>query len=213
MARRTRAEAEQTRTQILDAAETVFMERGVSGASLEEIARAAGVTRGAVYWHFRNKIDLFQALLERVRLPLAELLPELEGMVGTDPLRSLRELCVYALRGLAEDPRRQRVYTILLHRCEFVDEVDPLAQRLKQMATDFLRLLEAYFIAAQRHGALNAAITPVAGAYALHVYLMGMYRGWLQNPSYIDLAREAPRLADCLFAGLAAPTELGPVDI
>jgi TetR/AcrR family transcriptional repressor of mexAB-oprM operon len=49
----------------------------------------------------------------------------------------------------AEDPRRQRVYTILLHRCEFVDEVDPLAQRLKQMATDFLRLLEEYFVAAQ----------------------------------------------------------------
>lgn len=206
MARRTREEAEHTRTQILDAAEAVFMERGVSGASLEEIARAAGMTRGAIYWHFRNKIDLFQALLERVRLPLAELLPELEGMVGTDPLRSLRELCVYALTGLAEDPRRQRVYTILLHRCEFVDEVDPLAQRLKQMATDFLRLLEAYFVAAQQHGVLNSAITPVAGAYALHVYLMGIYRGWLQNPSYIDLAREAPRLADCLFAGLAAPT-------
>ena len=48
MARRTKAEAEQTREQILDAAEAVFLDRGVARASLAEIAQAAGVTRGAV---------------------------------------------------------------------------------------------------------------------------------------------------------------------
>lgn len=73
MARRTKAEAEQTREQILDAAEAVFLDRGVARASLEEIAQAAGVTRGAVYWHFRNKADVFDAMYCRVHLPMEDL--------------------------------------------------------------------------------------------------------------------------------------------
>jgi hypothetical protein len=40
----------------------VFLERGVSRATLDEIARAAGVTRGAIYWHFRDKLEIFVAL-------------------------------------------------------------------------------------------------------------------------------------------------------
>ena len=62
MARRTKEEAEQTRNAVLTAASQVFLERGVARATLEEVAQAAGVTRGAVYWHFRDKVDLFLAI-------------------------------------------------------------------------------------------------------------------------------------------------------
>ena len=54
MARRTRDEALETRNTILDTAERVFSERGVSHTTLADIAAAAGVTRGAIYWHFKN---------------------------------------------------------------------------------------------------------------------------------------------------------------
>src|SRR5882757_7288734 len=67
MARRTKAEAEETRQKILDAAERLFFIDGVSRTSLEHIATAAGVTRGAIYWHFKNKLELFEALHERVK--------------------------------------------------------------------------------------------------------------------------------------------------
>lgn len=70
MARRTKKDALLTRSALLDAAECLFQERGVSRTSLADIARAAGVTRGAVYWHFKDKADLFGAMLERVTLPL-----------------------------------------------------------------------------------------------------------------------------------------------
>ncbi len=77
LARRTKEQAEQTREAILDAAEQVFFQRGVSRASLEEIGRVAGVTRGAVYWHFKDKLDLFLAIEERVRLPQEQMLAQL----------------------------------------------------------------------------------------------------------------------------------------
>jgi AcrR family transcriptional regulator len=65
--RRTRRQErrEQTRTALLDAAERLWAERGIHGASLDEIATAAGLTKGAVYSNFAGKTDLLLALLDR----------------------------------------------------------------------------------------------------------------------------------------------------
>lgn len=60
MARKTKKQAQETRQQILDTALRVFSEHGVSATSLSDIATAAGVTRGAIYWHFKNKAEIFE---------------------------------------------------------------------------------------------------------------------------------------------------------
>ena len=70
VARRTKDEAVETRNQILDAAERIFSERGVSRTSLTDIAEAAEVTRGAIYWHFKDKADLFCEMVARVTMPM-----------------------------------------------------------------------------------------------------------------------------------------------
>jgi TetR/AcrR family acrAB operon transcriptional repressor len=62
MVRKTKAAALATRNSILDAAERMFCTRGVARTSLHEIADRKGLTRGAVYWHFKGKYDLLQAL-------------------------------------------------------------------------------------------------------------------------------------------------------
>ncbi len=63
--RRTRLEAEQTRRQILDAAEECFREKGIMRTTLQVIAERAGCTRGAIYWHFTEKHDLLREVIER----------------------------------------------------------------------------------------------------------------------------------------------------
>ena len=70
MVRRTKEDAIATRNSLMDAAELVFGEKGVSRASLSDIAQAAGATRGAIYWQFKDKMDLFNAMMDRVALPL-----------------------------------------------------------------------------------------------------------------------------------------------
>lgn len=60
--RRTKAEAEQTRRALLDAALTLFSTQGYESTTLAQIARQAGTTRGAIYWHFKNKADMLSAL-------------------------------------------------------------------------------------------------------------------------------------------------------
>src|SRR5438477_5853899 len=104
MARRTKKEAAVTREQLLDAAERVFRERGVTRTSLTEVATAAGLTRGAVYWHFKDKAALFAAMCERATLPLDAMLTVASGEATDEPLAVLRDLMVGALRHLGTDP-------------------------------------------------------------------------------------------------------------
>ncbi len=65
-------QSEATRNALLDAARSLFSERGFSAVSTEEIVQAAGVTRGALYHHFKDKLDLFTAVVERVEQGIIE---------------------------------------------------------------------------------------------------------------------------------------------
>ena len=90
MARRTKEDAAATRNGLIDAAERVFCEKGVSRASLSDIASAAGATRGAIYWHFKDKVDLFNAMMDRVTLPLEEGCAQFSCLASGDPVGRLR---------------------------------------------------------------------------------------------------------------------------
>lgn len=71
--RRSQAErSESTRAALIGAARKLFAERGYSEVGTEEIVRAAGVTRGALYHHFDGKRELFEAVYELVEIELAE---------------------------------------------------------------------------------------------------------------------------------------------
>src|SRR4249920_2942111 len=116
MARRTKEEAAITREQLLDAAEKVFREHGVTRTSLAEVATAAGVTRGAVYWHFKDKADLFHAMCDRATMPLDAMFERAGDPNVADPMAMLREVSVGALQSLAADSRAQRVFEIIFHK-------------------------------------------------------------------------------------------------
>ena len=64
MARRTKEEAEQTRKDILQAALNMFCEKGYTRTTLDDIAKSINLTKGAVYWYFRNKPDILMALIQ-----------------------------------------------------------------------------------------------------------------------------------------------------
>lgn len=83
--KRTKEDAEQTRENILNAAIGLFADKGVTATTLEDIAAAAHVTRGAIYWHFKNKLEIFDALHERLHRPLVTMI--MEDVEKTTPNR------------------------------------------------------------------------------------------------------------------------------
>lgn len=68
MARKTKEDTEQTRQAILDSALQTFYEKGFSRTTFDEIAKRINLTKGAVYWHFKNKADVIAAII-RQRIP------------------------------------------------------------------------------------------------------------------------------------------------
>jgi TetR/AcrR family acrAB operon transcriptional repressor len=204
MARRTKAEALATRNRILDAAERVFSRRGASRPSLEDIAAAAGVTRGAIYWHFRNKADLFAAMLARVTLPMEEMVGRSGDDALTDPLGYIRRCMVTVLRKTTDDAQTRRVFEIVCHKCEYVDEMARVRDRYVEMRADCLGELERGVRNAIRRGLLPAGVNARSAAVGLHALVDGLISNWLLDPKYFPLAREAEAMVDRYLAGLGA---------
>ncbi|MGG2399090.1 TetR family transcriptional regulator [Pseudomonas sp. SH1-B] len=204
MARKTKEEAQATRVHILDAAERVFHAQGVSRASLAEVAKEAGVSRGAIYWHFENKIDLFQAMLERLRLPLEELARASESEHEPDPLGCMRELLVKALTRLARDAQTRRTHDILRYKCEYTGELLGLRERMQALSLECDQRIAKALGNAVSKGQLPHDLDCPRAAVCLHAYMEGIETNWLLMPNF-DLAAQAPALVDTALDMLCSP--------
>ncbi len=178
MVRKTKEDAEITRRHLIDAARRVFLECGVSRTTLEKIASAAGVTRGAVYWHFKNKTELFFAMREQAILPFVDRV--IFDEADEDPLAGIEAALGEIIQILVDQPATRDTFEIISFKCEYVDEFAAMMQcTAGQM--DFLRqLTEAYTRAGQR-GVLRAGLLPEALAYDTFLFVGGLIKNWLAS--------------------------------
>ena len=202
MARRTKEEAAITREQLLDAAESVFRRRGIARSSLAEVAAAAGVTRGAVYWHFRDKADLCAAMCERTLLPMETMLSDASAATHDDPLGALRTLAVTVLTRLAADPRSQAVFEVMQHEAEFGGDMAALTQRKQRERRHCLTHVERVLQQAVTTSQLPRDTDTALAALALHAYIGGIMQNWVLDPAAHDLASSAGVLVDVFINGL-----------
>jgi TetR/AcrR family acrAB operon transcriptional repressor len=204
MARRTKEAAAATRESLLAAAEAVFRDKGVAHTSLAEIAAAANVTRGAVYWHFRDKAELFKAMCERVQLPMEGKLASAGRSRHDDPLGALRAASLDALAQLATDPRTQAVFDVVFHKCEFAAEIAAVDERRLEADNACLANVERLLRQAVARGQLAHDTDTRLAAQAMNAFVVGIMHQWVQRPGAYDLARAAPQLIDAFLAGLRA---------
>jgi AcrR family transcriptional regulator len=187
VARQTKERAEQTRESILDAATQVFFKRGVARASLEEVAQAAGVTRGAVYWHFRDKLDLFAAIEERLRAPQEAQLLELTRSSPRDPLAELERVIVKTLNQLAIDEITQIQMTVVLLRVDYIDEMAPALERQAAYQRRFSDGLQRYFRDVVPPPGAGCDWSPAMAAQILHTLVHGTVLRALRFPAEYPL--------------------------
>lgn len=200
--RRTKADAEETRQQILAAAERVFYEKGVANASMEDVARAAGVTRGAIYWHFANRTELFLELYKSVRLPQEDLIARELEAESADVLAVLERAGGDWLELLSTDEQRQRILSILL-RCDYGGEFASVCERQVELDAEHTRALEAAFARASSEGRLSSCWTPRSAASALRWTIKGLCCEWLLFGRRFDLAGEGREGLHRLFLSFA----------
>jgi TetR/AcrR family acrAB operon transcriptional repressor len=204
MARRTKEEAAATRDSILDAAEKLFVEQGVSRTTLQHIATAAGVTRGAIYWHFDDKGALFNAMMERAILPLEAEMQVLDQIESDDPLVDLRNHMLAVLDRTVNDPGARRVFEIATLKVEFVAEMNAVRQRRQDNLANWKSRAERRIRLAADKGLIARDIDAAQVALGLWTMIDGLIRNWMFDPQDFDLLALGKCVIDPYLEGLRA---------
>jgi TetR/AcrR family transcriptional regulator, acrAB operon repressor len=200
--RRTREDALKTRDQILDAAEVTFFEHGFAQTSLAQIAEHAGLTRGAIYGHFKNKCEVFNAMAERVKLPMEMLVTATFEPREADPLGRIRDLFMFCLAKAAIEPHSRRVFEVLFTKCEYTQEMAPVLERQRVAARDGRARMELGLRNAIEKGQLPRELDTVRAAGLMQMFLGGVLRDWLLDYGAVDLPRDAKYIADACIGML-----------
>ena len=204
MVRRTKADAQATRNNLLDAAELLFQARGVSRTSLNDIANAAGTTRGAIYWHFEDKADLFNAMMDRVTLPMEEALTCIGAQAPSmdEPLAALRASMFNALHTTVHDAQVRRVFEVATLQVEYNDEMHAVRERHLQLRNECIGSIQQGLDSAASRLPAPLPIPAKAAALGLHAIVDGLIHNWLLDTGSFDLEVAGQRTIDAYLRGL-----------
>lgn len=202
MPRRSKEDALATRNGLLDAAERVFLEKGVAGTSLNDIALAAGTTRGAIYWHFQDKADLFNAMMDRVTLPLQEAIAHVEDDPTGDPLLRLRRAIQFAFEKTVHDPQTRRVFEVATHKVEYVASLCAVQARHLEVRDAWVERIRQALVQGARVRGVNLPMPAEAAARGLGSLADGLLQNWLLEPSAFDLEAVGRQAVDSYLKGL-----------
>jgi TetR/AcrR family acrAB operon transcriptional repressor len=199
MARKTKQESLETRQHILETAAAIFSERGVSRTSLNEIAVAAGVSRGAIYWHFKNKVELFNALWSEMESNIDDVEKNFMSNHPNDPLLVLRQVLIYVLQFSATDTRQRTLMEILFHKCEFVGEMISLMEARQVVHLSSYERIEQTLRNCIEHQQLPAQLNTHLAAIMMRSYVGGLIENWLFMPESFNLNEKAVFFADAFI--------------
>lgn len=184
--RRTKEQAALTRQTILDAAEQLFLERGYDHVSLDQIAEAAGVKRGAVHFHFLNKPGLLLTVCEQDRARLQSLVERLEREPAAVPLDELFAIISETLNAQqGDDGRRAMTRAFLTMGLKLSDEE---RSAFLEFQRRLLAVLTAIFAAAAARGQLASYWNPGSAATALYAMMSGLMISWAMGDTEIQLS-------------------------
>lgn len=185
MARRTKEAALETRAQIIDAARRVFHAEGVNRSTLDKVAKAAGVTRGAVYWHFANKAEIFLAVKQTYTSEFDQLQSLLTPQDDEPPLSALGNYLQQLFSALLSNTAARETYEIMMLRCEYVEEFGEVLQIITEPCTDILEAFDRLYREAVTRRELKPGLDPALMALDTLAFARGTLRAILSGQQHI----------------------------
>lgn len=186
-----------TRAMILDGARRVFAECGYDGATMDCIATAAGVTKGAVYHHFENKKELFWNLSEQRMANQANMANSAALTEGASAEQNLQALFTSVLESLAAEPGWTRLHYELLSRTR-----DPDTAELFQRQESFLtHMISADIEAGQKRGEFRSDIAPQAMAIVITAIIGRLSQYAMLGIEEPDVMALLPDIAKIVVSG------------
>lgn len=202
--RKPESDSQDSRERILAAAARVFSRKGFQRASLDEIAAEAALTKGAIYWHFRSKNDLFSSLLrQRFQHNTAPMPEELMRVLAASDAASRKRgvvtMLVGMIRRIREDADWPRLYLEFLSQSRASDVAGPLrelAEHGRELARGMVLQMQA--------GGLARSDLDVDMLSAFWCALMdGYLMAWVMNPEGFEAELQMEQLVDMLWRGMS----------
>ena len=192
--RKTKTEAQKTRQHLLDVALEVFWRDGVTRASLQAIAQEAGVTRGALYWHFKNKEDLFETLFERQYADFFAAFNDQTLRDNQDVWTHLQHNLTTMFETLATRESKHKFCNVMFSKCEQTAGNETITE----LACRYHRLFQkqiAYALQLSREqGRLPENTDIELAAIYLESSLVGLIKIWIDEPERFDLIAKSKRV-------------------
>jgi len=196
--RRTKEDAAKTRAHILDVALRLFGELGYSGASLSKIAAAAKVTKGAIYWHFESKVDLYEQLIyEKSRQSFNELHGILSSQ-GTAAKR-LKQYLIRSFLLLVEDQGFRELQRVIIFKTEQLPELDAQIEQQKNSIKLLLDHLKEVIEEGKYDQSLNEGVDSSDLAWEMLAFHNGVSNTWLLFPDSFPLEIKAEQIVNRFF--------------
>lgn len=204
--RRTKEQAQQTRRNIMAAALRTFNRRGIAHTTMEDIAAAARVTRGAIYWHFADKHALLRAIRDDVSLPLVDradfnLLSDRDG----GPLDRVERFLADLVGAIESDTRTRQALCVMSFKCEYVGALQGELKEYARKNERLRKLLTSVYEEARECGELRADLAPELAALETTVFLAGLLRLMLMETG-CTLVREQARQLIAAHVACRRPT-------
>jgi len=201
--RRSKEEAEATRERILDAAEQHFASQSIAKTRMEDIAKTAGVTRGAIYWHFKNKEELLGALNQRLIMPMES---AMNGLLENNPddidAEKIQQAILSSLQHIAESKSAEQVSRVMI-RYALCGESEILRERIIRNREGNIDRLKRLVEIGKRRGFICPALPDFQTAVHIHTHIMGIIHQLLSAPqAYPNGAADIKFSLNCLFSGL-----------
>ena len=189
---------EDKRARILESAVKVFAEKGFFGATVAEVARAAGVADGTIYLYFKSKDELLLTLFDEKMGELARLASEAIAGAKTADAR-LRRLILLHLKVVEDNPQLASVLILELRQSStFLKDYD------KSRLSNYLDLIGKVVKDGQAAREFRGDVSPQTVRRALFGALDELALGWLLAGRRFPLSRAAGELATLFVSGLSA---------
>lgn len=190
-----------TRTKILDSGSQLFAKDGYEGTSLDQIAAEAGLSKGAVYWHFSNKSELYLAICDRSLKRLMTNIDEKFTAVFTseDKFEAIKELIISELKTCekyrGELPRLFLQFVSTTKEEAIQKKLSESFTALFSQTTNVLRRFQQAKIISQKLDCEQLAVS-------LHATINGLVLMWLVNPAGVSFERISSTVAEMLLHGI-----------
>lgn len=193
------SDKDEKRRKIISAASKCIAEKGYNAASMNDIAKLAGMTKGGLYWYFDSKRAIFMAILDEMIITNREIWNEIDRLSEThSPRELLRQGGIIFIKKLTEDIMLQKLYNEV--RAEAMKDPDVRRKLLERiaMAVEFIK---KYFRDALEKGAVRARNTKRLSLCVVTM-IMGLANATWMTGSVIDPISHWNEFVDDLFDGV-----------